>query len=431
MAPPRHGKTELVSRRFPAWYIGRHPEREFISASYGAELSTDFGRDVRNLVASLEYHRLFPGVHLAEDSQAKDRWHISGGGSYLAAGIGTSITGRGAHVLSIDDPVKDRISAESEVTRKTVWDWYRAVAYPRLQPGGAVVLTLTRWHEDDLAGQLIAQESEGGDQWEKLVLPAIDLDGHALWEEAYPRPVLDQIHRTIGEYDWSALYLQEPRPLGGGYFKAERLLVEVEREGETALEPVELLWPVDLVYAVIDTAAKAGRANDGLAVTYFGLCEYGRIAVPLQVLDWDYTQIEGAELEVWLPGIFDRLEELARETHAIMGSGGAWIEDKAAGIVLLQQARNHGWPVHPIESKLTELGKVGRAINASRYVTSRKVKFTRFAYEKTVKFKKITKNHQWAQVMGFSPSVKENEQDDLLDTFAYGVAIGLGNAEGF
>ncbi len=424
MAPPRHGKTELVSRRFPAWYLGRHPDRDFISASYGSELATDFGRDVRNIVASPEYSRLFPGVKLAEDSSAKDRWHVSGGGGYVAAGVGTAVTGRGAHVFSIDDPVKDRASAESEVQRKSTWDWYRSVAYTRLMPVGAIVLTLTRWHEEDLAGQILMQEAEeGGEKWDKLVLPAIAPDGTALWEERYPRGVLEQIRRTIGEYDWASLYEQRPRPIGGSFFSESSLLVDGL--------PVD--WPlyVDTVFAVIDTAVKTGKDHSGLGVVFWGISKHQQTAFPLYLLDWDYTQLEGAFLETWLPTVFDRLEVLASTCKARLGSSGAFIEDKSSGMVLLQQGEQKGWPVHAIDSKLTAMGKAERAIDISGHVHAGEVKITEHAYRKVVTFKGVTKNHLLAQILGFRPGSADKSDLDLLDCTSYGVAIALGNSEGF
>lgn len=224
VAPPRHGKTELVSKRAPAWFLGKRPDRQIIAASYGQDLSRDFGREVRNIVASSEFHRVFSSVSLAEDSTAADRWHTSQGGAYIAAGVGTAITGRGADLLLIDDPVKDRQEADSELMRERVWDWYRGVAYTRLQPGGAVVVVQTRWHEDDLAGRLLAMQAAGGpDKWTVLHLPAISNAGDALWPGRYPLEALRRIRDTIGPRDWSALYQGAPAPETGDYFKAEWL----------------------------------------------------------------------------------------------------------------------------------------------------------------------------------------------------------------
>lgn len=222
--PPRHGKSELVSRRWPARYLGMFPNRQFIGASYGQELAGDFGRDVRNIIASQEYRRLYPNVSLATDSSAKGKWHTNKGGVYISAGVGVGITGRGADVLSIDDPIKDRAEAESPTIRESIWNWYTSTAYTRLMPGGAVVLTQTRWHEDDLAGRLLTKMAEGGQQWHIINLPAINEDGTALWPERYSLEDFAAI-RSNGERDWQALYMQDPRPLEGGLFKTAQLSI--------------------------------------------------------------------------------------------------------------------------------------------------------------------------------------------------------------
>lgn len=219
--PPRHGKSELASRRFPAWYLGRNPGRQIIAASYNSDLATDFGREVRNIVDSPEYGCVFD-TRLREDSRAADRWNTDGGGAYVAAGVGTAITGRGAHVLLIDDPLKDRAEADSEVQRQRVWDWFTSTAYTRLMPGGAVVVIQTRWHEDDLAGRLLEKQSDD-DRWEVLELPALDKDGKALWPEWYDERALERIRKSIGPRDWSALFQQSPAPEEGDFFKADWL----------------------------------------------------------------------------------------------------------------------------------------------------------------------------------------------------------------
>ena len=231
--PPRHGKSEIVSRRWPARYMGRFPDRQFISISYNAELASSFGRDVRNIIAAPEFQRLYPGVGLAADSKARGMWHTTHGGVYVSAGVGGGITGRGAHVLSIDDPFKDRMEADSPTVRESVWNWYTSTAYTRLMPSGAVVVTNTRWHEDDLAGRLLNAQAAGGDRWHVVNLPAIALDGdmlgrapgEALWPERYPLDVLRQTEAAIGPRDWGALYQQDPRPLDGGIFDTSRVRI--------------------------------------------------------------------------------------------------------------------------------------------------------------------------------------------------------------
>jgi len=218
--PPRHGKSELASRRFPAWFLGRHPNKSVIAASYNSDLAADFGRQVRNIVAAREYANLFE-TKLAEDSRAANRWNTDAGGSYVAAGVGTAITGRGADILLIDDPVKDREEADSEIQRQKVWDWYTSTAYTRLAPGGRIIVIQTRWHEDDLSGRLLVEQAKGGDKWEILELPAITSDGRALWPEFYPLEVLERTRKVLPPRDWSALYQQRPAPDEGAYFKRE------------------------------------------------------------------------------------------------------------------------------------------------------------------------------------------------------------------
>lgn len=216
--PPRHGKSELASKRFPAWCLGKDPKRQIIAASYNSDLASDFGRNVRNIVAEPEFGHVFPTVSLAPDSQAANRMNTNHGGAYVAAGVGTAVTGRGAHIALIDDPFKDREEADSERRRDLVWVWYRSTLYTRLMPGGAVVLIQTRWHEDDLAGRLLAEQSA---QWEVLELPAVNEADQALWPEWYDRATLDRIKDTIGPREWSALYQQQPQPDEGTFFQRD------------------------------------------------------------------------------------------------------------------------------------------------------------------------------------------------------------------
>lgn len=221
LLPPRHGKSELASKRFPAFCLGRRPDLQFISASATSGLAEDFGRDVRNIISSPEYGHLFPHTALAEDSQAKGKWNTSAGGVYYAVGVGGAVIGRGADIFLIDDPYSTMADAQSETTRKNVWEWYTGTVYNRLQPGGAIVLINHRMHEDDLTGTLLAQQLAGGDEWEVVELPAISPSGNALWPEAYPIEALERIKRNTLPRFWSALYQQQPAPDEGEYFKRE------------------------------------------------------------------------------------------------------------------------------------------------------------------------------------------------------------------
>lgn len=219
--PPRHGKSELASRRFPAWLLGINPEIEIVVASYNADKAREFGYEVRDIVRSPEYRALFPASTLKEDSRAADRWNTDSGGSFRAVGIGTALTGRGADVLLIDDPIKDDEEADSELRRERIWSWYSSVAYTRLSPGGRVVVIQTRWHEDDLTGRLLEEQKKGGDRWDILELPAISNDGKALWPGRYPVEYLERIKRVTLPRHWSALYQQRPAPEEGAYYKRD------------------------------------------------------------------------------------------------------------------------------------------------------------------------------------------------------------------
>lgn len=229
--PPRHGKSMLASEFFPAWYMGRNPDHYVVTATYAQDLADDFGRKVKNQIEDAAFQAIFPGVGLADDSKSAKRFHIEGQGlggfehgttqrgAFYAVGVGGPLTGRGAHLLLIDDPVKNREDADSEVMRKKTKDWYTSTAYTRLMPGGRIVIIQTRWHEDDLSGWLIEEHAHEG--WTVLNLPAISDEGEALWPEQYDIESLERIKRALPSRDWSALYQQRPAPDSGDFFKRE------------------------------------------------------------------------------------------------------------------------------------------------------------------------------------------------------------------
>jgi len=196
-------------------------------------------------------------------------------------------------------------------------------------------------------------------------------------------------------------------------------------------QPVDYPAHCDMVYAVIDTAVKQGTNHDATAVSYWAY--NSMVGTPLICLDWDLVSIDGAMLENWIPNVFRRCEELATQCKARMGSGGAFIEDAQSGSILLQQCANRGLPAQALPSKLTSAGKDGRAINVSGFVYQGKVKFSRYAHEKTTNFKGQTRNHLWSQVVSFRIGDKQaaTRSDDAFDTFTYAVAISLGNNKGY
>ena len=227
--PPRHGKSTLASIAFPAWHMGRHPDHEFISCSYSGSLAMGFSRKVRQLLREPSYKTAFQ-TRLDPDSQSAEAWLTTAGGGFVAAGVGGGITGKGAHILVIDDPVKNREDAESQNNRDANWDWYTSTAYTRLAPGGGVLVILTRWHDDDLAGRLLKASSEGGDEWTVVKYPAIAEEdeefrgyGEPLHPERYDVESLQRIQRAVGPRDWSALYQQNPVADDGDYFSRDMI----------------------------------------------------------------------------------------------------------------------------------------------------------------------------------------------------------------
>jgi hypothetical protein len=223
--PPGAAKSTYASILFAPWYFAQHPDHCVIAASHTAELAEKWGRKVRNMIAE---HRLLLDVGLAEDSQAAGRWETSAGGEYFAAGVGGSITGRRADLVIIDDPVRSREDAASETIRDKNWEWYKSDLYTRLKPGGRIVLIQTRWHEDDLAGRILAEMEAGGDQWDVISLPALAEEddplgrafGEPLWPEWESLEELERKRRAVGPREWSALYQQRPAPEEGDYFNA-------------------------------------------------------------------------------------------------------------------------------------------------------------------------------------------------------------------
>lgn len=268
--PPRHGKTLLTSQLYPAWHLGRNPAHSVILASYGATLAHKNSRAVRNLVARQRYRDLFPGVGLAADSQKVDSWRIAHyEGGMDAVGVGGGVTGKGAHLIIVDDPVKSREEAESQTMRDKVWDWFTDDLYTRREPGAGVIVIMTRWHSDDLVGRLLQREAE---KWTLTRLPAIAEDddplgrkvGAPLWKRRFSSAALDDIRGLMGDYSWSALYQQRPIPAQGNIFKRGRLMPFVD--DVPAMEEVVRFW--DLAMSAATSAdytvgVKIGRGVDG------------------------------------------------------------------------------------------------------------------------------------------------------------------------
>jgi predicted phage terminase large subunit-like protein len=335
--PPRHGKTTWGTQLFPAWYLGKHPDRSIITATYGQDLADDFGRKVRNLVTAPLHQAIFPDCRLADDASSMRRFGTTAGGVYYAVGREGPITGRGAHLFIIDDPLKGPEEAHSETVRRALHDWYTSVAYTRLQPGAATVIIQTRWHQDDLAGWLLREHADEG--WEVISLPAIaEIDEHfrrvgeALWPEQFPVEALQQIRTAIGEQAWARLYQQQPAAAEGVIFKREwwRLY----------LEPPQLFKRIVQSW---DTGFKAGAENDYSVCTTWGVADNG------YYLLWLWRG------RVEFPELKRKLKSLAEQynPNAIL------IEDKASGQSLIQELRSE--TSLPIRAVRADSDKVTRA----------------------------------------------------------------------
>jgi len=316
----------LSTQFFPAWYLGRNPKRSIITASYGQELADDFGRRVRNLVSDPLHRSIFPASRLADDSTSMRRFNTTAGGSYYAVGRGGPITGRGANALIIDDPLKDREEAYSDTIRRALHEWYCYVAYTRLQPGAAIVLVQTRWHEDDLAGRMLRERSS---DCEVLSLSAIAEtdesfrhEGEALWPQKFPLEMLKQIHVAIGDAAWASLYQQRPSAAEGTIFKRgwwRRF------KDPPQCKRVIQSW---------DTAFKTGTENDYSVCTTWGVTENG------YYLLWVWRG------RVEFPELKRRMSMLAEQWNpsAIL------IEDKASGQSLIQELKYaSALPIIPVK----------------------------------------------------------------------------------
>ena len=212
--PPRHTKSEFASYLLPAWFLGQYPHKKVIQTSHTAELAVGFGRKVRNLVDQEAYQNIFPELHLSADSKAAGRWNTSKGGDYFAIGVGGAVTGKGADLLIIDDPHSEQEAALAEINPDIydkTYEWYTSGPRQRLQPGGAIVVVMTRWSLRDLTAKVIkAAAQRGGDEWEVIEFPAIMPSGNPLWPEFWSKEELSALQEELPNNKWMAQYQQNP-----------------------------------------------------------------------------------------------------------------------------------------------------------------------------------------------------------------------------
>lgn len=340
--PPRHGKSMLASEYFPAWYLGRNPEKYIIAASYNQEFADGFGRKVRNQLLDPVFHDIFPDCRLMADSTSAKAFNTTKGGSYYAVGIGGPLTGRGADLLLIDDPIKNHEEAQSDLIRQKMKDWYASTAYTRLMPNAAIVLIQTRWHNDDLGGWLQKEHAQEG--WEIIDLPAINDKGEALWPSQFPVKRLHEIRDAIGPTNWSALYQQTPIVEGGGILKRKWWKTWKQKVWDATEAKEKLDLPLcDMVIQVYDTAFKEKQENDFTARLTCGIFtltdKEGRETVNLIILEIMNKRLN-----------FPELRAEAERSYKDYEPDRVLIEDKASGQSLLQELRAKGIRVTPMKA---------------------------------------------------------------------------------
>lgn len=354
--PPRHGKSEFISKYYPAWFLGRFPDKRVILTSYEADFAASWGRKVKEVLE--EHGKEVFGISIRKDSSAANRWDIEGHtGGMNTAGVGGPITGKGAHLFIIDDPVKNAEEALSKTMRDKAWDWYRSTAYTRLEPGGAIILILTHWHEDDISGRLVKEMQAGGDQWEIIDLPAIAEDndllgrkpGEALWEARFPLPKLLNIKKAIGTEWWNALYQQRPQIAQGFLFKRQYFRY-FSRQGDLyVLQTPGGAKPVKandcMVFHTCDPAASTKDTAD-----YFVMATWAKTKDnDLLLLDILRTRLEGPDQ----PNLF---KQAYQRWHPAFQA----LED--VGLTLYQALVKAGLPVKYLKA---DTDKVTRALPAA------------------------------------------------------------------
>ncbi len=328
---PRHGKSELTSWLLPAWLLGQNPSRKVISATHTTEFSQRFGRKVRNLIDTELYKEVFPSVSLRADSKAAGRWDTNGGGEYFALGVGAAMTGRGADLLIIDDPHTETAGINPTLDYfENVYEWYSSGPRQRLQPGGAIIVVMTRWSQLDLTAKILenANQREGSDQWEVIELPAMYENGEPLWPEFWPKKELEALKAELPLGKWLSQYQQTPTAEEGALIKREYW-----NEWNNVNPP-----KCNFIIQSIDTAHTKNARSDYSAITTWGVFEHpnerGEYVPNIIILDAINEKLEFPELKTRVHELYHRYQP-----------DSFLIEAKAAGLPLIQELRASGVPV--------------------------------------------------------------------------------------
>ena len=323
--PPRHSKSEFASFLMPAWFLGRNPKLKIIQATHNTELAVRFGRKVRDLIDDPAYKEIFPDTNLKEDNKGAGKWGTTAGAEYFAAGVGAAITGRGADLLIIDDPHSEQ-DALSESAFDNAYEWYTSGPRQRLQPGGTIILVMTRWGKKDLTGRLLAQQGSDvmSDQWEVVEFPAILPSDQPLWPEFWDKDALLSIKASLPVGKWNAQWQQQPTASESAIIK-RNWWMDWEKEE---------IPPVKYILQSYDTAFSKKETADYSAITTWGV----------------FTPEEGGPDNIILMDAqrgrwnFPELKEKAFEEHEYWEPDMVLVEAKATGTPLIDELRLRGIP---------------------------------------------------------------------------------------
>jgi predicted phage terminase large subunit-like protein len=327
--PPRHTKSEFASYLLPAWFLGKFPNKKIIQTAHTAELAVGFGRKVRNLVNTPEYQFVFP-TKLSADSKAAGRWNTSAGGDYFAIGVGGAVTGKGADLLIIDDPHSEQEAMQGTAgVYDRVFEWYNAGPRQRLQPGGAIVIVMTRWSKKDLTGQILQNEANrGGDPWELIEFPAIMPSGKPTWPQFWKKEELENIKAELPVSKWEAQYQQNPTSEEGAIIKREMWKIW-EKDSPPPCEYIIQSW---------DTAFEKNNRADYSACTTWGIfrseTQNGEYINNIILLEAIKERME-----------FPELKARAFEQYKTWNPDTLIVEKKAAGAPLIYEMRQMGIPI--------------------------------------------------------------------------------------
>ena len=329
--PPRHTKSEFASYLLPSWFLGKYPNKKVIQTSNTADLAVNFGRKVRNLVLGEQYAKIFPDVSLRQDSKSAGRWATNKNGEYFAIGVGGTVTGKGADLLIIDDPHSEQeaaLAVGNPAVFDSVYEWYTSGPRQRLQPGGAIVIVMTRWAERDLTGRVLkdAGKRDALDEWEVIELPAIMPSGKPLWPEFWSLKELEDLREELPPSKWNAQYQQAPTGEEGAIVKREWWKVW-EKDDPPACQFIIQSW---------DTAFTKNERSDYSACTTWGVFHLNEDERDVNIIMLDAFQ---KRME------FPELKDKALDLYKYWEPDACIIEAKAAGAPLVFELRQLGIPV--------------------------------------------------------------------------------------